>query len=165
MCRYQSPILLYSAAAQVHPQLEKCRWCKAHHQNRNCHGNCPSWQQILQTHILWNTERFTWWLIRAMCELFGGSPNERDTNLYEKGMLGCLDEIVQSVIKHWTLKQTLKLFKSLFLLSGIGVISKNSWQNCHVYIVSHFKTNVRPWEKWQPSKRSHQAGLRNLPTH
>lgn len=39
-------------------------------------------------------------------------------------MLGCLDAIVQLVIKHDC--KALKLVKSLFLLSGIGVILKNS---------------------------------------
>lgn len=73
---------------------------------------------------------------------FGGNLNERDTDLYGKVMLGCLDAIVQSVIKHYW--KALKLFKSLFLLSGIGVISKNSGQNCHVYVILHFKTNVSP---------------------
>lgn len=33
-------ILLPSAAAQIHLQLEIGGWCKAHHQNHNCHGNC-----------------------------------------------------------------------------------------------------------------------------
>lgn len=55
---------------------------------------------------------------------FGGSLNETDTDLYGKVMLGCLDAIVQSVIKHDC--KTLKLFKSLFLLSGIGVSFKTS---------------------------------------
>lgn len=64
-----SLILLPSAAAQVYLQLEIGGWCKTHHQNHNCHGNCPSWQQIRQTHILWNTERYTWWLTRASCEV------------------------------------------------------------------------------------------------
>lgn len=55
---------------------------------------------------------------------FGGSLNETDTDLYGKVMLDCLDAIVQSVIKHYC--GALKLFKSLFLFSGAGVIFKTS---------------------------------------
>lgn len=85
-------ILLPSAAAQVHLQLEIGGWCKAHQQNHNCHGNCRGiWQKILQTHILWNTERFTW---SSIVQSFGGSLNETDIDLYVKVVLSYFDPII-----------------------------------------------------------------------
>lgn len=57
-------------------------------------------------------------------KLFGEILSERDMDLYGKRMLGCLDAIVQMVIKHY--REALKLFKLLFLHSGIGVIFENS---------------------------------------
>lgn len=106
-------ILLPSTAAQVHLQLEIGGWCKAHQQNHNCHGNCRGiWQKILQTHILWNTERFTW---SSIVQSFGGSLNETDIDLYVKVVLVYFDPVYFN-----PLFKSFKLSKSL-LLSGNGL--------------------------------------------
>ena len=159
-------ILLPSAAVQVHLQLEIGGWCKTDHQNHNCHGNCLFWQQILQTHRVWNTERITWWLSWASCEVvWWKSERKRHWFIWKSyaWLFGCKGLWQNTTVRNWNCSNHSP--SSLVLVSFYKKKKKNKVDRTSMFTSFHiFETNVTPWERWQPSKRSHQPGLRHVPT-